>query len=89
MITNGYVRESIGDIIKDWDCIGIRQFSPDEYLDATAHLCDELALNDSHKNVIRKVKRVFKEEFIDSFEASDDEISAIATKICEVLIEFR
>lgn len=89
MINNGYVRESIGDIIKDWDCIGIRQFSPDEYVGATAQLCDELSLTDTEKNIARKIKRIFKAEFEDSFESSEDEIKDTATKIFDLLVEFK
>lgn len=89
MIINAYVGDKIGEIIRDWDCIGIRIFSPDEYYDVILHLCDELSISDTPTNVARKIKRIFKQEFEDSFDVSDEEIKETASKITEVFKEFQ
>ncbi len=84
---SAFCEEQIVEILKEWDCIGIKEFEPSGYDDAASMLADSLSYKSKIEDVVKKLKRTYKRLYDDSFDVSEEEIKAIADKIYEIIDE--
>lgn len=84
---SAFCEEQIVEVLKEWDCIGIKEFEPSGYDDAASMLAETLTYKSEIKDVERKVKKTYKMLYEDSFDVSDDELKAISQRIKDIIDE--
>ncbi|MBO5576837.1 MAG: hypothetical protein ILA17_07810 [Ruminococcus sp.] len=84
---SAFCEEQIVEVLKEWDCIGIKEFEPSGYDDAASMLAETLTYKSETKDIVKKVKKTYKQLYDDSFDVSDAEIEAISEKIKEIIEE--
>ena len=84
---SAFCEEQIVEILKEWDCIGIREFEPSGYDDAASMLADTLTYKSEIKDIKNKVKKTYKMLYEDSFDVSDKEIEAVSQRLKDIIDE--
>ena len=84
---SAFCEEQIVDVLKEWDCIGIKEFEPSGYDDAASMLADTLTYKSELKDVERKMKKTYRTLYGDSFDVSDEEIEAVSQRVKDIIDE--
>lgn len=78
------VHDEIKKVLDEWDPVGVRDFSPDEYLPLADEIADSIAPGYKLKSIYSIVKRAFQIYGVD-FKKSNDECWLIAEKIQHII----
>ena len=76
--------QEIKKVLDEWDPVGVRDFSPDEYLPLADEIADSIAPGYKLKSIYSIVKRAFQIYGVD-FKKSNDECWLIAEKIQRII----